>query len=246
MQSRRASKADYLHSAAWASGLLCAVCCLGAGNQARAADATPVAPDAQAAAPPPPANTPPILLTPSVGLQEAFTDNVRLTSTDRQSDWVTRAMLELDGSVDDGPTVANFEAQGFYDLYARTSSFDGFSVNAFGSGSFSVVKGFLTIDAAGTATDGNVSTFGTSAIDRSGTAGQNPVRHLQHWSAPHDHARLSVADVEAVARFGQVLYSAASQNTAQIPSNANMLQVASQGGHGQSLSRLPAPDNGRV
>jgi uncharacterized protein (PEP-CTERM system associated) len=233
----------------WLAGLLASACWAMAGVACAdpTAAATPAPPpttgnEAVMAANPAqelkPANTPPFFLTPFVGIEEILTDNVRFTSKNRQWDAVTRAMIGLNGEVNDGPAVASFTSLLSYDAYARNTKLNGWSFEGFGNGSVSLVKNLLSVDAVGTVVNGNVSAFGTPAIDRSGVGGRTQL--AAYSIGPHLKSTVgSIADVEAVARWNQVFYTAANGSTVNnLPSNSNIVQVGGVADTGTRLSRL--------
>jgi uncharacterized protein (PEP-CTERM system associated) len=192
-----------------------------------------------AIAPPTPAvSGPPFLLTPILGIQESYTDNALLTSSDRQSDFITRLMAGLNANVDDGSTVARITSQLSYDQYARNTRLSGWSVQAYGDGSVALVKNLLSLDAEGTVINGNVSEFGTSAIDRSGVADRTQL--ATYAVGPHLKTTVAgVEDVEAVARWDQVFYTAANGSTVNnLPVDSNIVQVAGQADTGKRLGRF--------
>ena len=57
--------------------------------------------------------------TPLVGLQETFTDNAFLTSTNKEFDFVTRPMAGAELVSQGGPVVGKLSGHVFYDAYAQ-------------------------------------------------------------------------------------------------------------------------------
>lgn len=165
-------------------------------------------------------------LTPTLGLEAAVTDNVLLTDQDRKSDFLARALLRLDSLLNHGRTVGRLTVEGFYDWYARTSSFNGASVNADGDASLSLVPDVLSLDVHGVVTNGRTTTFGSPAIDRAGVDGRLQVAV---WDiGPRLTTKLGdFADLQGVARFSQVYYwgASGSQITTPIPQDDNIVQV---------------------
>jgi len=165
-------------------------------------------------------------ITPTVGFEAAFTDNVLLTEHDRKSDFLARALLRLDSLLNHGRTVGRLTVEGFYDWYARTNDFNGASVNADGNASFSLVPDLLSIDADAVVTNGRTTTFGTPAIDRAGVEGRVQVAV---WDiGPKLTTKLGdFADLLGMARFSQVYYwgAASSEITTPLPQDDNIVQV---------------------
>jgi uncharacterized protein (PEP-CTERM system associated) len=233
------------HCLPWLAGLLASTCWAVAGacladpaDQPPGAEAVPGNVIVQSAPPTPAAGAPPIFLTPILGVQESYTDNVLLVPSDQKPDFVTRFMAGLNLNVDDGPTVGMLTSQLAYDQYAHDTRLSGWSVRAYANGSFFLVKDVLSIDALGSTTNGNVSQFGTPAIDRSGVL--NRTQFTTYAIGPHLKTTLGdVADVEAVARWDQVFYAAANGSTVNhLPSDSNITQVAGLADTGKRLGGL--------
>jgi uncharacterized protein (PEP-CTERM system associated) len=207
-----------------------------APNPAQPTTPVPGAPRANKAAAAPPVVQRMFTFTPMVGVQETFTDNALLTSVNRRSDFITRGLIGFSSNFDDGPTQGVSTAQLSYDQYARNTALSGWSISAYGSGSYSLVPNLLTLEAAGTVTDGNVSEFGTPAIDRSGVAGR--ILLSTYDIGPHLTMKLaSFADLDAIAHFSQVFYSAADASTVtQLPSNSSIFEIGAQADTGKRFA----------
>jgi hypothetical protein len=171
------------------------------------------------------ATAPPIVLRPSITVQETYTDNADLTSSNRSADYVTRGMLSLDADVNTGRTTATLHGDFAYDRYARQVALSGWSLSANGTGNYSVVPQRLDILVRGTVTDGFVSTFNTSVTDRSGVA--NRIQLATYDIGPRLNMDLGdVGDLAAALRFAQVFYSAADASTVSaLPNDDNILQL---------------------
>lgn len=179
----------------------------------------------------------PFSVQPRVGLQESFTDNALLTNTGTSSDFVTRGMLGANVSVNDGPAVGSMMTEFSYDQYARNAGLSGWSLQANGNGSYSLVPDFLSLEAEGTITNGTVSTFGTPAIDRTGTFDR--VQLSTYDIGPHMRTTISdFADLDLQGRFAQVFYAAGDKSSVtDLPSDSSIGQV---GGKLDTATRFDA------
>ena len=162
---------------------------------------------------------------PKIGLQTSFTDNALLTAADTQSDVVIRADAGATVNVNTGRTKADIDASFSYDQYVRNGNLSGWSLYGNGNGSYGIVPGALSLEAEGTVTNGSVTTFGTSAIDRAGTIGR--VQLATYDIGPRYTTTLDdFADVDIRARFAQVLYDA--QDTSDVtilPQDSSIVQT---------------------
>ncbi|HLI67247.1 MAG TPA: TIGR03016 family PEP-CTERM system-associated outer membrane protein [Caulobacteraceae bacterium] len=209
-------------------------------NPAAPTAAVPGAPAANNPTPPPapPPTARAFTFTPSIGVEELFTDNALLTQHNRQSDFITRGILGLGVAVIGVRTQATATAQVSYDWYARHDALSGLSVQAFGTGSYALIPQTLVIEAAGTVTDGNVSSFGAPAIDRTGVAGR--VLLATYNVGPHLTIPLGdFADLDAIAHFDQVFYSAAdNSHVTALPTGSTIVQVGAQADTGKRFANL--------
>lgn len=161
---------------------------------------------AWAAAPTEAPDTRPFSLTPTVGLQESYTDNALLTASNRHSDFITRLMAGAKLAMREGRLQGSASGNFFYDRYANRGGLSGWSLFANGVGSYDIVSDFLALDVDGNVTNGYVSTFGTSAINRAGTVGR--VQLSTYDVGPTLTTTVGhFADLKALARFSQVLYA---------------------------------------
>jgi hypothetical protein len=200
----------------WAAGLL-AACSALAVSTAYAADMAD--PHAETVDPRP------FVIVPTLGVQESVTNNVDLTSAARKTDFVTRIFAGAEVSLNEGRVEAHGTGQISYDQYARETELSGWSFLGYGTASYKLVPDLLSLDAEGTATNGNISTFGTSAVERSGVAGR--VQLATYDVGPHLTTEVGdFADLNAIARFDQVFYTAADGSTViDLPRDANIGQV---------------------
>lgn len=180
---------------------------------------------AWAAAPIDAPDTRPFSVTPMLGLQESYTDNALLTANTTESDFITRLTAGADLTVRDGRLRGSASGNFFYDRYAKSEDLSGWSLYANGVGSYDVVRDFLSLDVDGNVTNGNVSTFGTSAINRSGTIGR--VQLSTYDIGPTITTTIGqFADLKAQARFSQVLYAIADGSpSAALPSDSTIEQA---------------------
>ena len=184
------------------------------------------------------ADTREFFIAPKIGVQESFTDNVLLTPTNQQHDFVTRFSLENMLGVNTGRTLISIQTNFSYDVYANQGQLNDWSLQGVASGTYAVVPGFLYLDAEGEVTNGNLTTFGTSAIDRSGTAGR--VQLATYNLGPRMTTTIGdFADLEVRARAAQVHYD--TQDTAVtplLPQNANIFQASGIARTGERFASL--------
>ena len=164
-----------------------------------------------------------LALIPMVGLQESFTDNAFLTSTNKQYDFITTPMVGAFARSQGGPLVGTVSGHGFYDAYAREGSLNGFSADAQGIGTYTLVPAFLNIEAEGFLTNTYVSGFGVAAQNRSGLS--NRVQVADYGIGPHMTTTLGdFADLNVVGRFSQIFFDNPSGSTAAIPTGSTIEQ----------------------
>ncbi len=212
-------------------GVVLAPACLALATAAAADD--PNAPVATA-----PVSGPPLVLTPSVGVEEDFTSNVYLTPGGGQFDAITQLTVQLDAKVNSGRLTGNVQNQLFYDQYAQATSLSGWSDLAFGRASYAIVPKVLSIDADGTLTDGFVSTFGESTVDRTGLPGR--IQLATYDIGPHLTTTVAGAlDVDAAVRFDQVFFFAGDNSiVGNLPTDTNIIQVVGRADTGARMGRL--------
>lgn len=165
-------------------------------------------------------------LTPRLGVLESFTDNVLLSSINPEHDFVTRFNLDNQLSVNTGRTLISINSTLSYDKYATHDELDGWSIQGIASGTYAAIPGFLYLDAEGQVSNGNATTFGTSALDRSGTSGR--VQLATYNIGPRITTTVGdFADLLVRGRFAQVhqdTQDAAIE--ALLPSNSNIYQAS--------------------
>ena len=171
------------------------------------------------------ADTRELAVVPMVGLQESFTDNVLLSPNKKEYDFVTRPMVGAEVRSQGGPLVGQLSAHAFYDAYARQSSLSGFSGDAQGNASYTLIPAFLSIDAEGFLTNTYVTSFGVAAVDRVGAA--NRVQVANYDLGPHVTTTLGdFADVDFIGRFAQIFFDNPNNSTAVIPIGSTVEQGA--------------------
>lgn len=180
--------------------------------------------------------TPAIVIKPTLTVQGTYTDNAELSSSNRNSDWITRGQLGVDANVDTGRTTLTSHGDFAYDRYTRQTALSGWSLSAQGNGAYSILPEELAITARGTITDGYVSTFNTSATDRSGV--DNRIQLATYAIGPELTMGVgNVGDLDAAARFSQVFYAAADASTvANLPNDDNIAQVVARFDTGKRFS----------
>lgn len=143
-------------------------------------------------------------LRPRIGVQAAVTDNVALTSTDKQSDVIGRATVGLDGRFDGPRFRGNLSGDVVYDVYNKSKKYDSLTYRGSLDGAFIVVPEVLAIEAAGARTQGSLTTFGTTDFFRSANATDYQVG--TYYVGPHLTISPGILDISAAARYGQVFY----------------------------------------
>ncbi len=210
MHRARGSRAARL--ARCTAGLAALSSCL-IGNLARAADPDPAAAPQRA-----------LVLQPTLELQETYTDNVALTSSDKVSDLITRILLSLDAKLDAGRAEGHLDAKVGYDAYARQSFRSGLYAAGDGAASYALVPDLLTLKADASTSDGAISTFGYSATDRRGAP--DLVQLTTYEVGPELSGRTPDGlEVKAAARFAQIIYYNASGGPLLVPSNDSIGQL---------------------
>ena len=160
---------------------------------------------------------------PLVGLQETFTDNAFLTATNKQYDFITRPMVGGEAFSQGGPFVGRVDAHAYYDAYARNGSLSGFSADAQGTSTYTLIPAFLTIDADGFLTNTYVTSFGVAALDRAGPA--NRVQVADYSLGPHMTTTVGdFADLNVIGRFSQIFFDNPNNATTLIPSDSTIEQ----------------------
>ncbi|HEY2837195.1 MAG TPA: TIGR03016 family PEP-CTERM system-associated outer membrane protein [Rhizomicrobium sp.] len=166
-----------------------------------------------------------LAVTPLVGLQETFTDNAFLTSTNKEYDFITRPMAGVQVVSQGGPAVGTLLAHVYYDAYARASSLSGVSGDAQANGSYTLVPAFLTIDANGFLTNTYTSSFGVAAEDRAGLA--NRVQVASYSIGPRMTTTIGdFADFTAFGHFSQIFFDDPNGSSALVPSDSTIEQGA--------------------
>jgi uncharacterized protein (PEP-CTERM system associated) len=169
------------------------------------------------------ADTRDFAIVPMAGLQESFTDNVLLSPTNKEYDFITRPMVGAEAHSQGGPFVGQLDVHAFYDAYARESSLSGFSGDAQGNAAYTLIPAFLSIDAEGFLTNTYVTSFGVAADDRVGAA--NRVQVANYDIGPHMTTTVGdFADLDVVGRFAQIFFDNPSNSTAVIPTDSTIEQ----------------------
>jgi uncharacterized protein (PEP-CTERM system associated) len=180
--------------------------------------ATPTAPG--------PVGGPPIFISPILGLQESHTDNANLTESDRRSDFVTRLLAGANGQVNLGRLQGTFDGYYAHDWYARDSNLNGKTVFANAGGTYTLLRDRLWIEADGTVTNGYTTTFGESAVSRSGVEGRAQLA-VYRIGPQFQTTVAGLADLAATASFGQVFFSQADSSVVPVlPPTDQIYQVS--------------------
>lgn len=177
-------------------------------------------------------------IAPRIGIQESFTDNVLLSPNNQQTDFITRFQLDNTLGVNTGRTLISIQTSLSYDLYAKQDQLSDWSLQGVATGTYAAIPGFLYLDAEGEVTNGNITTFGSSAIDRASTAGR--VQLATYSVGPRITTTVGdFADLEVRARAAQVHYDTQDSNiTTVLPQNANILQASAIARTGERFANL--------
>jgi uncharacterized protein (PEP-CTERM system associated) len=178
-----------------------------------------------------------LILTPSVGVQAAYTDNVRLTSTDRESDYWLRAMAGLDATVNGARTKAQLQLRAAYDFYADADDLNGWTGSGFGVGSYDLVQNVLAIEADASASIGSLTNANRGAIDRAGTNDRLLVTTA--GIGPRLTTQVGLFDLDAAARVSYVAYDEADSSTVTgaLPEDTALVSADVQLDSGNRLGR---------
>ena len=164
-------------------------------------------------------------ISPRLGVLESFTDNVLLTPTNQEHDFVTRFNLDNQLNVNTGRTLIDINSSLSYDKYASHSELDGYSIQGIASGTYAAIPAFLYLDAEGQVSNGTATTFGTSALDRSGTNGR--VQLATYNLGPRITTTIGdIAELLVRGRFAQVNYDTEDAAASPLlPTNSTIYQA---------------------
>ncbi len=162
-------------------------------------------------------------VTPMVALQETVTDNVFLTPTNKQYDFITRPMAGAVMNYRGGPATAAMVGHVYYDAYAREGSQSGWGGDAFATSSYELIPSFLSLVADGTVTNGDITSFGTPIFDRVGPA--NRLQIGMYDVGPNLTTVVDdFADLNVAGRFAQISFLNAKNLPAGAPTDATILE----------------------
>ncbi|MDQ8021872.1 MAG: TIGR03016 family PEP-CTERM system-associated outer membrane protein [Moraxellaceae bacterium] len=137
-----------------------------------------------------------------VRVRETFTDNVRLSSTNRESDWVTELSpgVSLTGRSARARGSLNARLNSYY--HTTDSNSNDTNLELFGGGTFEAVEDTLFIDADARASREVLSSFGASSPDGINT-NENSAQYYGMSVTPRGYWRLGTSGtVEARYRLG--------------------------------------------
>jgi uncharacterized protein (PEP-CTERM system associated) len=171
-------------------------------------------------------------------VQAAVTDNVALTSGNKQSDVIGRATVGLEGRYDGPRTKANLSGDVVYDAYSKSKKYDSLTYRGTADAAFVVVPEVLAIEAAGARTQGSVTTFGSTDFFRSANATDYQVG--TYYVGPHLTVSPGIFDLSAAARYGQVFYDGPKSPTAiqSLAPETSIYQVIGAADTGANLGRV--------
>ena len=186
----------------------------------------------------PPAQS--LTIVPTVGVRVLATDNVYLTPSNHVSDIVTSPFASVTASLAGPRSNGAVSAEAGYDSYSRAHQFNGFSFTGWATGDYQIVRRFLSIEADGGVTNGNVSAFGTPAVDRTGVAGRTQLVNLA--IGPRLTTTLGdLLDLQAIARLRWVGYSAGENSTTTgLPEDSTIREVSAAVTTGDRFERVEA------
>jgi uncharacterized protein (PEP-CTERM system associated) len=174
-----------------------------------------------------PAEAADITITPSIALDEKFTDNVLVTSSNRQTDFITSVNPGL--KVEGKGAQLNFglDYQPAYDHYATNNHLDGWRHEGLGVGKAELVKDWLFLDLRGAISEENANPIGpgastdrTAPLNRLQVATYSIGPSLRHAFADQVLAQLSY-------RHDQVAYRNSGATAVQ---NTNAVDSVGDGG----------------
>jgi uncharacterized protein (PEP-CTERM system associated) len=175
-------------------------------------------------------------LRPRVGVQVAYTDNVKGDNNDKQSDVLGRVNVGLAGVYNSPRAALRVDGDVLYDVYSKNQKYDSLSVNGVAAASYIVAPQILAIEAAGAATQGSATSFGTTDFYRAGNA--NDYKISTYYVGPHLTISPGVLDISAAARYGQVLYDSNSTTLTNLHSDASFYQLIGAADTKDRLGRL--------
>lgn len=128
-------------------------------------------------------------ITPRVAVEETYTDNVRSTTSNEESDFVTTTSVGVGVRADGNNADLLFDYDVGYDLYADADDLNGFRHNLRTVGESELIEDHLFLDVYGSLNQETVTTTGpVVATDRTTAGGQKMV--LNYGIAPTWHQRL--------------------------------------------------------
>ena len=159
-------------------------------------------------------------LVPRVEVQEAFTDNARLSRANRSSDFVTRVAPGIDLTAKGGRVTADLDYSVGYDAYARETDMNGLRHNLRGTGRVELLEDNLFVDLGAFAGQSPALARGrVSAIDRS--LGGDSSQVYSYSVSPYWRSRYGAwADGELRYRFSQIAARRESGDLAPTPAPA--------------------------
>ena len=181
-----------------------------------------------------------LTIVPRVGVRVLGTDNVYLTARDHVSDIVISPYAAVIGTLAGPRASADVNAQVGYDSYSRAHQLNGVSFNGWATGDYQIIRRFLSFEADGGVTNGNVSAFGSPAVDRTGIEGRTQIINLA--AGPRITTTLGdLLDLQAIARVRWVGYSAGDSSTAVgLPEDSTIREVSAAVTTGDRFERYEA------
>lgn len=171
----------------------------------------------------PPAQS--LIIQPRIGVRAMVTDNVYLTESNHQTDLVTNAFAGASVQAAGPRSFGRLDLDVGYDSYSRAHQLNGWSYTGFGVGEYDIVRQFLLFEASGGVTQGNLSSFGVPARDRSGVGDRTRVVNVA--AGPRLTATIAdTIDLSARALGGWVGYSADDAATSTPPQDTTFRQAS--------------------
>lgn len=165
-----------------------------------------------------------LTISPRVGVRTLVTDNVYLTPTDHKVDLITNPFVGVSIRQAGPRSAGALDFDVGYDSYSRAHQLNGWSYVGYGTGQYDVVQRLLTLESVGSIVNGNVSSFGSPVIDRSGIQGRTQITNLAF--GPRLTTTIGdVVDLNAVARVRWVGYHAENTTLTSAPQDSTIREV---------------------
>ena len=164
-----------------------------------------------------------LILTPYVGLQGTYTDNVALLNAPRTQDFITAFQVGSTASINDTKLIGAADAKLTYDTFAVDHKNNGALINGYGALTYNILDNLLAFNAAAAQTYGNSASFGSTDVPRANSNGQ--FQTTNYFVGPSVKTTIfGLADLNASAYYEQLFYSQSGAGTGAngLPSQSSM------------------------